>query len=91
MKTRIQTIKIIFTLYFFLDLTKEFDINNTDPVFKSGNEMDQETAIIVSFEQKIANICLHLTNELVDYGLVNEKDHMTIHELFIRTIKDYVL
>ena len=43
-----------------------------------------------SFEEKIENICNHLANELIDYGLINSLDHHLISELFAKTIKEYL-
>jgi hypothetical protein len=68
------------------DLTREFDIGNSDSPLNSSTVSNEVT----NFEQKIENICLHLTNELVDYGLLNKEDHMTIHDLFINTIKTFI-
>lgn len=68
------------------DLTREFDIGNSDSPLNSSTVSSEAT----NFEQKIENICLHLTNELVDYGLLNKDDQMTIHDLFINTIKAFI-
>ena len=42
-----------------------------------------------SFVKKLENICAHLANELVDYGLLNQHDQCLIQELFIKTIKNF--
>jgi len=87
-----RLLQCLFPNNFFLllenyeDLTKEFDIGNADSPLSSSALYNETT----NFEQKIENICLHLANELVDYGLLNRDDHMTIHDLFISTIKAFL-
>jgi len=44
-----------------------------------------------SIEEKILNISIHLSNELIDFGLINSLDHNLISDLFSKTIKDYLL
>lgn len=39
-----------------------------------------------SIECKINNICVHLTNELLDYGLINELDHSFVSQMLFKTI-----
>ena len=39
-----------------------------------------------SLESKINNICVHLTNELLDYGLINELDHNFVSQMLLKTI-----
>ncbi len=43
------------------------------------------------FESKAENICNHLANELIDYGLINARDHGLITDLLLKSIKDFVL
>lgn len=42
------------------------------------------------FETKLENICTHLANELIDFGLINSKDHNLISDLFLKTIKEHI-
>ena len=42
-------------------------------------------------EGKIENICIHLANELIDYGLINYNDHDLISKLFLSTIKENLM
>jgi hypothetical protein len=39
-----------------------------------------------SLESKLNNICVHLTNELLDYGLINELDHNFVSQMLLKTI-----
>ncbi len=76
----------------FEDVTKEFDFKKSN-LIKDNNVTQSDLKIIeqnTSFLDKIENVCLHLTSELVDFGLVNVNDQMTINELFLSTIKKYV-
>lgn len=57
-----------------------------DP-FSDENNNNSNTA---SLHIKVDNICTHLTNELVDNGLINFKDHHLIFDLFAKTIKEYL-
>jgi hypothetical protein len=41
-----------------------------------------------TIENKIMNICNHLTNELIDYGLINRLDHNFISGMLYQTIID---
>jgi hypothetical protein len=41
------------------------------------------------FENKVVNVCAHLTNELIDFGLINPRDYNIIFDLLLKSIKDY--
>ncbi len=72
----------------FEDLTKEFNIKNSNFLLNDASKIDlSEIEEKTTFLNKIENICHHLTNELVDFGLVSFHDQMTIKELFFSTIK----
>ena len=45
----------------------------------------------IELELKIENICTHLANELIEFGLINSKDHNLISDLLFKTIKTWSL
>lgn len=75
--------------YFPQDILNYFkehsDLNNND------NMSNIPFLIYNPLENKIENICKHLTNELIDFGLINFRDHNLIADLLLKTIKDYVV
>lgn len=73
----------------FEDLRKEFDIDNAD-LREASPVTEKSDKDIRTFEKKIENICQTLSNELVDYGLVNFDDKSTINELFFSAIKRHI-
>jgi hypothetical protein len=72
--------------FFPIDFVNYFDVEQS--MFKFGNLINifDESP----YETKIENICIHLANELIDFGLINPKDRFLITDLIFRTMKEYL-
>ena len=61
--------------------TNNLFMNDELDLFSSANVSEEQ-----SLENKIMNICNHLSNELIDFGLINQLDHSVVAELLFDTI-----
>ncbi len=88
-----RNLQCFFPNHFFLsfknlqELKKEFNINHNNNNMNNNNNLIKNESD--SLESVIYDICFHLSNELVDYGLINNSDQTLIQELFYKSIKDF--
>ena len=70
------------------DFLNGFEIKNCNHDFDLNNLVSADEHPL---DFKIENICIHLANELIDFGLINKEDRATISETILKTMKDYLL
>lgn len=89
-----RTLRSYFPEEFLNYLKDNFSIKNEsmDLNFLKNPFGFDDTAIYNErpLEEKIENVCNHLANELIDFGLINKLDHDLVSELFGKTIKEYL-
>ncbi|RNA20812.1 hypothetical protein BpHYR1_007305 [Brachionus plicatilis] len=93
-----RSLTSVFPVSFLNYFKPETDANLSAKIFSLGPNQDEFLNLICSstdneytFDSKLENISIHLANELIDQGLINPNDHGLIADLFIRTIKEFVV